>query len=115
MKLEILQLAAIVENLPQLLDFVEEQASRGGLSATRVTRVLIALEEAFVNICHHAYANGPGDVWVRCDEENGRFMVEIADAGQPFDLDSLPSPEVDVDLAHRKVGGLGVFCMRKPG
>lgn len=112
MQSESVQLTASVDNLPQLLTFIEGHAAGVGMASARIPRVLIALEEAFVNICRYAYGQEQGDVWIRCGMEQGRFMVEITDTGQPFNLEGLPDPEMDVDLAHRKVGGLGVFCMR---
>lgn len=107
-----LRLDAKIDNLPQLLDWVEREAAEAGLVAPRRMRVLIALEEAFVNICHYAYPGGEGEVLVACGGEQERFVVEVADFGEPFDVLSLPEPDLEADVAQRKVGGLGVYCIR---
>lgn len=112
MKPETLTVAAKVENLPRVLDSLDQAAEAAGMAVGRRTRMMIALEEAFVNICRYAYSAGEGVVRLHWGAEAGGFVVEVIDWGKPFDLLSLPEPNLDTGLAERKIGGLGVFCMR---
>lgn len=112
MNLETLIIAAKVENLPQLLDFFERKAVHAGMSEARITRVTIALEEAFVNVCRYAYPGGEGEARLSCRVEGGSLVIELADSGQPFDPLSLPDPDLGANLEQRKIGGLGIFCIR---
>ena len=104
---------AIVENLDQAIGFVEGRADDFDLDAKKKFGLLVAVEEAFVNICHYAYPTGQGEVALSCKMAGGEFAVEIADAGSPFDILSLPAPDTTADIMDRQIGGLGVFFIRK--
>jgi serine/threonine-protein kinase RsbW len=107
--------AAQVENLPGVTSFVEACADRRGLRSQAKFGLLLALEEAFVNICHYAYPpeqSGAGAAEITCETDGDVFVLEIADHGRPFDVLSLAEPDITADLMHRTVGGLGVHFIR---
>jgi serine/threonine-protein kinase RsbW len=105
--------AARVENLAVFIEFVEGCADRCGLDSKRKFGLLVALEEAFVNVCHYAYPDGEGDAELVCGCDGEDFVVEIADNGIPFDVLSLPDPDTTADIMDRDIGGLGVYFIRK--
>jgi serine/threonine-protein kinase RsbW len=113
MESETLIRAANLENLDAMVGFVEEYADRCGLDPKRKFGLLVAIEEAFVNVCHYAYPGGGGDVELVCGCDGGSFVVEIADSGIPFDILSLPDPDTTADIMDREIGGLGVYFIRK--
>jgi anti-sigma regulatory factor (Ser/Thr protein kinase) len=39
-------------------------------------------------------------------------VLEIADTGKPFDVLSLPEPDITLDIKDRQVGGLGIHFIR---
>ncbi len=104
---------ASVGNLETVIGFVERRADHFGLNQNKKFGLLIAIEEAFVNICHYAYPDGVGEVELVCRRGVGSFEVEIADCGIPFDLLSLPDPDTTADIMERKIGGLGLYFIRK--
>ncbi len=105
-------MAARVENLATANDFVEQCADRFGLDAKKKFGLLLTLEEAFVNICSHAYPGTVGDAEIRCTGDDDAFVLEIADQGQPFDVLSLPAPDLTLDITEREIGGLGIHFIR---
>lgn len=105
--------AANLENLDAMVGFVEECADRCGLDPQKKFGLLVAIEEAFVNVCHYAYPDGEGDVELVCGCGEESFVVEIADSGIPFDILSLPDPDTTADIKDREIGGLGVYFIRK--
>ncbi len=105
--------AAEVGNLEEVIGFVEECADRCGLDAQRKFGLLVAIEEAFVNVCHYAYPDGAGNVELACGCEGESFMVELADDGIAFDILSLPDPDTTAGIMDREIGGLGVHFIRK--
>lgn len=113
MKNEILTCKARIENLDTVVAFVEETADQFNLETPKKFGLLIAIEEAFVNVCHYAYPQAEGDVSISCGNDNGAFVLEIIDSGEPFDVLSLPEPDTTSDLLDREIGGLGVFFIRK--
>ncbi|MBL0225129.1 MAG: ATP-binding protein [Geobacteraceae bacterium] len=105
--------AAILEKLNELIEFVEECADRFGLETKKKFGLLVAVEEAFVNICSYAYPDGEGEAEISCATEGDAFVFEIADHGRPFDVLSLPDPDITLDVMDREIGGLGVYFIRK--
>ncbi|SJZ98368.1 Anti-sigma regulatory factor (Ser/Thr protein kinase) [Trichlorobacter thiogenes] len=112
MTFDTLKCAATLENLNQVIEFVEEAADRFQLATKKKLGMLIAVEEAFVNVCHYAYPDAEGDASISCGNDNGAFVVEIADSGAPFDVLSLPAPDTTSDIMDRQIGGLGVHFIR---
>ena len=109
-----LKLPAEISNLRKFIELVSRCAEEQGFSPDRRTEIGVATEEALVNVCNYAYQGGNGDVKVSCilDDEN-RFVIEIEDAGIPFDVLSIGEPDLINDIDQRKVGGLGVFIIRE--
>lgn len=104
---------ARVESLLTANEFVEGCVDRCGLDAMAKYGVLLALEEAFVNVCCYAYPGGSGTVDVGCSGGDGLFTLELADAGRPFDVLALPEPDTTATLDEREVGGLGIHFIRQ--
>jgi anti-sigma regulatory factor (Ser/Thr protein kinase) len=113
MRADKLQCAATLEHLARVTAFAEECVGRFDLTAQKKLGVLIAVEEAFVNICSYAYPEGAGEVELACTTEGEALVLEIADAGRPFDRLSLPDPDTTSGLMDREIGGLGVHFIRK--
>lgn len=105
--------AAHIDNLEQVLDFTGKCSSHFGLDEKRKFGLLVAVEEAFVNVCHYAYPEGEGDVDLICEGGGNTFVVTIKDRGVAFNVLSLPKPDITSDVTERKVGGLGIYFIRK--
>ncbi len=110
---ESLTTGAIIENLDTVISFTEDHADLFNLPAKKKFGLLVAVEEAFVNICHYAYPGKYGDVTVFISVDTDTFVVQLADLGEPCDVLSLPEPDLTADIMERRIGGLGVFFIRK--
>jgi serine/threonine-protein kinase RsbW len=100
--------------LTVLTSFLREFGMAVTLDAAQVSTFELALEEIFMNIVMHG--SRPGivprvEVSLHRDAESLTMTVE--DDGPEFDPLSLPPPDVTASLADRRVGGLGVFLVRK--
>lgn len=104
---------ARVEHLEEIAEFVEGHADRCALDPQKKFGLLLAIEEAFVNVCHYAYPDGRGEVELTCHCTANSLVVEVTDRGQPFDVLSLPDPDTKGDIMEREIGGLGVYFIRK--
>jgi len=108
------QMPARVESLHELLTFIRTEAKKRGFSEGTLQRIELVAEEALVNVFVHGYARNPGQVEVRCVvADDPSLTIEIRDTGVSFDPLSLANPDVDSDLTKRKIGGMGVFLIRK--
>ncbi len=79
--------------------------------------LLIATEEALVNIISYAYPDGNGSIEITHNIENSaeegrRLVIQIIDWGVAFDPLSLPDPDIEAPIEEREIGGLGVYMMR---
>lgn len=104
-----------MENLANLMGFVSSFIRENGFPDERVQELELATEETLVNIINYAYAGREsGDVEIRCHAGEGDALsVEFLDSGVPFDIEAMADPDLNLSLADRKVGGLGVFLIRK--
>lgn len=108
-----IKLPAKLENLEMLVRSVTACAREHGFSDNNLPVIELAVEEAFVNICKYAYHDGEGAVEIRCKLDDDRFIIEIIDWGMPFDITSLPDPDITQNISERKIGGLGGFFIKK--
>ena len=100
--------------LDEIRDFVAEVASRGGFDGKEVYAIQLAADEAASNIIEHAYGDMPaGDIEITCEMKNGVLTITMRDHGRPFDPASVRPPNLKADLSKRKIGGLGIYLMRK--
>ena len=110
----ILKLPAKIENLDNFRQMIAGIAAENGFSDERIQEIVMAAEEALINIFNYAYPETAGSVTVDCRfEDPDRFFIEISDQGAPFDLLSVPEPDLSASVSARQVGGLGVFFIRK--
>ncbi len=108
-----LKLTARVENLQRLMGSVSTCARAEDFAQKKIQEIELAVEEALVNIFNYAYPDGPGEVEVNCRADHDHFMIEIIDSGIPFDMTSLPDPDLTADVDDREIGGLGIFLVKK--
>lgn len=111
---EELKIAASVGNLADTMDFITEQAEAAGLSPQAVHELELACEEIVVNVVHHAYKDVPGHMRISCSSrKTGAIEVEIVDWGPSYNILDAPAPDLEADIEHRPIGGLGVFLARQ--
>jgi anti-sigma regulatory factor (Ser/Thr protein kinase) len=48
-----------------------------------------------------------------CGMKANTITIILIDYGLPFDPSKIPMPDLKADLSDRKIGGLGIFLMRK--
>jgi anti-sigma regulatory factor (Ser/Thr protein kinase) len=74
------------------------------------TAFVSAFMEIFNNIALHAYRNGAatGDIEFVATVGNASLTVELRDNGEPFNLESVPVPELD----SLPEGGMGIHIAR---
>jgi serine/threonine-protein kinase RsbW len=106
--------AAKFEFLDEIREFVGEIARQGGFSDKDVYNIQLATDEAASNMIEHSYENIPdGVIDLACGMEGDQIQIVLTDYGEPFDPSAIPLPDLKADLSDRKIGGLGIFLMRK--
>ena len=109
-----IRLPAKRENLEKFSEHILQCAEKQGIDRKRLMQINLSLEEVLVNICDYSYRDNEGDIEVICGLDNdNRFVIEITDSGIPFDIDSFDEPDLNADISERKVGGLGIYLIKK--
>ena len=104
---------ATVDAVPDIIALIAGAAGAWGLHPRRLMQLELAVEEAVVNICLYAYEVPPGELLVRIEPGESRFVVELIDEGVPFDPLAVEDPDMRAGVADRPIGGLGIFLVRR--
>ena len=108
-----LTLDAAVENLSQVLAFLEENLEQAECPMKAQMQIGVAAEEIYVNIAHYAYDKAGGNVTVNVEVTPETAVITFIDSGAPYDPLKKPGPDVTLPMEKRAIGGLGVFMAKK--
>ena len=110
-----LTLEAKVDNLDQVIAFVDEQLESVGCSMKVQMQMDVAVEEIFVNIASYAYGTGTGEAIIRFSHETDpdKVVITFIDEGVPYDPLKKEDPDVSLSAEEREIGGLGIFMVKK--
>ena len=102
-------------SLSEALGFVEEELEKHDCPMKMIMQITLALEEIFVNIAHYAYPESRGDIHlgIAFDEGAEEVIFRFTDQGIPFNPLARPDPNVKASADERKIGGLGIYMMKK--
>lgn len=106
---------AKIENLNEVLAFVDGQLEELGCPIKAQMQIDIAVEEIFVNIASYAYTPGVGNAVVRFESSQDPASVTITfiDSGVPYDPVQKDDPDVTLSAEERGIGGLGIYMAKK--
>jgi len=99
---------ATLEELPELLKFVERNLSESDVSPSIYFDLKLAVEEACVNIINHGYGEElDGRISLTFIKDDRSIQIEIHDKAPCFDPSGIDSPDLESDWDKRQPGGLG--------
>ena len=115
MKTNELTIEATVENLPQVMGFLEQHLEGVDCPLKAQMQITVAAEEIYVNIAHYAYAPKTGEATVRLEitDDPAAASITFIDRGVPFDPLAKPDPDVSLSAEERSIGGLGIYMVKK--
>ncbi len=103
---------ALIENLDQVMAFIEEELEESECPMKLVMQVNVAVEEIFVNIAHYAYNPEVGGAVIRISAGE-EIAIEFEDKGKPYNPLAKADPNVALSAEEREIGGLGIFMVKK--
>lgn len=106
---------AVVENIPIVTDFVNEQLIPHDCSIKIQAQIDIAIDELFGNIAHYAYDSDVGSATVRVElvKEPLTVVITFIDHGVPYNPLKQDEPDTTLLAEERKKGGLGIYMVKK--
>jgi len=109
-----LSIKSTTENLLQVRKFIREAALEAGIDEQNIGKIILAVDEACTNIIKHAYKYSPeGTIVLSLKANRKKIEIKITDDGEHFNPSSVPDPDIVEYHKQRKVGGLGMFLMKK--
>ena len=105
--------AAAAEALPRIVAFVEEMAELDDWAPDLVLRSNLILEELILNTLTHGRTSGLSDIEITLESGANSVTITVVDDGAAFDpLNDKPSPDTELPLQERSIGGLGLHLVR---
>jgi serine/threonine-protein kinase RsbW len=102
-----------LDALNEVFPWLDEFFTSEGIGTHDAFATRLAVEELFANFVRHNIG-GRDHVTIRLDVDDECLVVRLADFDvEPFDVDSIRPVDVDLPLASRRVGGLGVHFVRR--
>lgn len=110
-----LTIDAVVENIPAVTDFVNEQLEAHGCSMKAEMQIDVAIDELFSNIARYAYNPevGTATVCVELGEDPLSVVITFIDKGVPYDPLKRADPDTTLSAEDREIGGLGIYMVKK--
>ena len=104
---------AKIDNLHEVLGFVEEQLEAHEAMMKVITITNISLEEMYANICMYAYDGNPGPCTIKIWFEGNDAFISLIDEGMPFDPLAKEDPDIHASAEERGIGGLGIYMVKE--
>ena len=110
-----LTIAAKVENIEAVTDFVNEQLEALDCPKKAQMQIDIAIDELFGNIAHYAYNPEIGQATVRVEviQDPLAVVITFIDKGVPYDPLTKADPDTTLSVEERDIGGLGIYMVKK--
>ena len=112
-----LKTLAMIENIPQVSGFAEEELEKMGASMKTLIQVNVAIDEIVSNISYYAYPDnkdaGPLTVKIQKSEDGLRARLIFEDEGVPYNPLEKEDPDTTLGVEERGIGGLGIFIVKK--
>lgn len=110
-----LTIDATVENIAVVTEFVDGELENLDCPMKAEMQINVAIDELFGNIAYYAYnpETGPATVRVEVEEDPLAVLITFIDNGKPYDPLSAAEPDVTLSAEDRKIGGLGIFLVKK--
>jgi serine/threonine-protein kinase RsbW len=102
-----------IGDLARIRSFVMEAAASLEADRETVPDLVIAVDEAATNIIRHGYETRGGPIEVDVRRDGDAIVVRLIDDARSFDPTVWPPPDLDVPLARRSPGGLGIHLVRR--
>ena len=103
--------------LDELGKMVEEELSGKHCPPGFIRKIMVCVEELFVNITNYAYTSEEGfcrvDMQTAGTENAGYVRITMRDGGVPFNPLEKENPDISLSAEERQIGGLGILMVKK--
>jgi anti-sigma regulatory factor (Ser/Thr protein kinase) len=99
--------------LPEIFEFMDRFFAEANVSDEHRMPMQFVVEEWFTNLVKYS-RGGAHDIAFELKRQGSRLVLSLTDFGvERFDIREAPDVDVDLDLKHRRPGGLGIHLLRR--
>ncbi|MGN1099220.1 MAG: SpoIIE family protein phosphatase [Christensenellales bacterium] len=98
------------ENLSVIMEFVTGRTSAWSVPVGVERNVQLAIDEIYSNIVRYS---GAATAKLTLTKEDDRLTLTFEDDGRQYDPTAAEDPDVTLSAEERKIGGLGIFLVKK--
>lgn len=103
-----------ISQISSLGSFINEIADELSLARDIAFNLNLVLEEAVSNVIMYAYPTHIKDnILLDAKLDGNSLTFTLTDSGEPFDPTMAPDADITLSAEERKIGGLGIFLIRK--
>lgn len=103
------------DSIERIFEFTSDFFARRGVDPRLLPTVDLVVEELFTNMVKYGAGADPGtEVRIDMAAIDGGVEVTLTDFGvEPFDVTLAPDADIDLPVAERRPGGLGLHLIRR--
>ena len=99
-----------METVSQIAAFVEEEMEKLEISPKISMKLMIAVDEIYSNIIRYS---GASEATIKIEKTEKELYFWFIDNGKPYNPLDAEEPDITKSSEDRKIGGLGIFMVRK--
>ena len=103
-----------INELNKIYAELEIISQKQGFSRELYSELCLCMDEVFSNIIKFAWDDNKEhnvEILFEYNEPKKKFTITLIDDGKPFNPLEAESPDLNVDLLDREIGGLGIFIV----
>jgi len=108
-----LTINADINEIPRVSAALEQVMQVYSFSNEEILDTQLAVEEAVTNVIMHGYDGRAGEIHVMCQASRGIVEIQVEDNAPLFNPLSVPDPDFTAGIQDRRIGGLGIFLIRR--
>lgn len=100
-----------MDQLHAILDFIKEYGKKIDIDYSLFHKIILAAEEAIVNVIYYSYPENPGTIEITCEEtvDSSGIRILIEDQGIPFNpVEKITKEKELLDPDKLTIGGYGI-------
>lgn len=101
------------DQLALIREFVAQASCELGADERAIFDLQLAVDEICSNVINHGYGGRGGEIEITVERAGASIRLVVRDWGGAFEPDQVPVPDLMLPLERRKLGGLGLFIVRK--
>ncbi len=109
-----LEIGADTAHLEAIGDIIRKTSRAAGFKENEVRALELAVDELVSNAIVHGYKRNPeGRIALKISIIKNGIVIVLEEQGRVFDPLKIAEPNLNARLIERKIGGLGLYIMRK--